>query len=132
ARLLLRPSRRERRRHDRSRRVEREPERLGGPADVGGVVGRAADGALRFSMPSSFHRAPGSAVLVTGIVLLALNLRGALAGVGPLVADLRGDTGLSNTAIGLLTAIPLLAFGLLSILTPLVTRRVGVEGGVVL
>ncbi|WP_412068918.1 MFS transporter [Rubrivirga sp. IMCC43871] len=72
---------------------------------------------------------PGSrAWLVAGIVLVALNLRPALAGVGPLVADIRLATGLSNTALGLLTTLPLLAFGVVSAFTPVVTRRLGVGG----
>lgn len=71
-------------------------------------------------------------LLLTAIVLLALNLRAALAGVGPVVADIRASTGLANVALGLLTGLPLLAFGFLSAFMPRVTRRVGVEGGVVL
>lgn len=78
---------------------------------------------------------PGSApqrttrgLLVAGIILIALNLRPALAAVGPLVADIRDATGLSNSALGLLTALPLLAFGAVSAFTPIVTKRLGVEG----
>ncbi len=71
---------------------------------------------------------PPRAWLVAGIVLVALNLRPALAGLGPLVADIRVATGLTNTTLGLLTTLPLLAFGVVSAFTPVVTRRVGVEG----
>lgn len=74
----------------------------------------------------------GRGVLVAGIVLVALNLRPALAGLGPLVADIRAATGLSNTALGLLTTLPLLAFGAVSVLTPVATRRLGVEGALAL
>ena len=66
-------------------------------------------------------------LLVAGIVFIALNLRPALTGVGPLIGDIRQDTGLSNAALGLLTTLPLLAFGVISALTPLVTRRLGLE-----
>lgn len=76
------------------------------------------------AQPSALHRG----LLVAGIVLVALNLRPALASVGPLVADIRLATGLPNTALGLLTTLPLLAFALLSALTPLATRRLGIEG----
>src|SRR5699024_11130187 len=38
------------------------------------------------------------------------------------------STGLSNTLLGLLTTLPLFAFGVVSTLTPLVTRRIGMEG----
>jgi MFS transporter, CP family, cyanate transporter len=74
----------------------------------------------------------GRGLLIAGIVLVAVNLRPSLAAVGPLVADIRADTGLPNAAIGLLTTLPLLAFGVVSTLTALVTRRVGVERAVAL
>ena len=67
-------------------------------------------------------------LLISGIVLIALNLRPALAGVGPLVSTIREATGLSNAMLGLLTTLPLLAFGVLSTLTPLFTKRMGIEG----
>lgn len=63
-----------------------------------------------------------------GIVLIAINLRPALASIGPLVSHIREDTGLSNTALGLLTTLPLLAFGGISAFTSLLTRRLGIEG----
>lgn len=46
---------------------------------------------------------------MAGIVLVAVNLRPSLAAIGPLVADVRRDTGLSNTGFGILTTLPLLA-----------------------
>lgn len=67
-------------------------------------------------------------LLISGILLIALNLRPALASVGPLIGAIRDTTGLSNTMLGLLTTLPLLAFGLLSTLTPLFTRKMGIEG----
>ncbi len=67
-------------------------------------------------------------LLIAGIVLIALNLRPALAGVGPLISSIRQDTGLSNTLLGLLTTLPLLAFGVFSTLTSLFTKRFGIEG----
>ena len=67
-------------------------------------------------------------LLLAGIVLIAINLRPALAGVGPLVGAIRESTGLSNAMLGLLTTLPLIAFGVLSTLTPLFTRRFGIEG----
>jgi CP family cyanate transporter-like MFS transporter len=62
-----------------------------------------------------------------GIVLLAANLRPALTGVAPLIGQIRADTGLSNGVAGLLTTLPLLAFGLLSPIAPRVARRFGME-----
>jgi MFS transporter, CP family, cyanate transporter len=69
----------------------------------------------------------GSFLLVLGIVLLAANLRPALTGVPPLIGQIRADTGISNGVAGLLTTLPLLAFGLLSPIAPRVARRFGME-----
>lgn len=74
---------------------------------------------FRTSLPHS--------LLIAGIILVAVNLRPALSGVGPLISDIRAVTGLSNAALGLLTTLPLLAFGFVSAFTPLVTRRLGIE-----
>lgn len=66
-------------------------------------------------------------LLVTGIILVALNMRPALASIGPLIPVIRQHTGLSDSVLGLLTTIPLLAFGILSTVTPVFTRRWGIE-----
>jgi MFS transporter, CP family, cyanate transporter len=68
-----------------------------------------------------------SFLLLLGIVLLAANLRPALTGVAPLIGQIRADTGISNGVAGLLTTLPLLAFGLLSPIAPHVARRFGME-----
>ena len=68
-----------------------------------------------------------SSLLVLGIVLLAANLRPALTGVAPLIGQIRADTGISNGLAGLLTTLPLLAFGLLSPIAPRAARRFGME-----
>ncbi|WP_323756965.1 MFS transporter [Roseivirga sp.] len=68
---------------------------------------------------------PKQALLIAGILFIAINLRPALASVGPLVSTIRENTGLSNSMLGLLTALPLLAFGVVSMLTPLFTKRFG-------
>ena len=66
-------------------------------------------------------------LLIGGIVIIAFNLRPGLAVVGPLVSQIRADTGLSNALLGLLTTLPLLAFGVISMFTSLFTRRWGIE-----
>ena len=68
-----------------------------------------------------------SFLLVLGIVLLAANLRPALTGVASLIGEIRADTGISNGVAGLLTTLPLLAFGLLAPVAPRVARRFGME-----
>jgi len=65
-------------------------------------------------------------LLFVGILFIAVNLRPALAGVGPLVDDIKEATGLSNAMLGLLTTLPLIAFGVISMLTPLFTDRFGI------
>jgi CP family cyanate transporter-like MFS transporter len=67
------------------------------------------------------------ALLVLGFVLLAANLRPALTSVAPLIGQIRMDTGISNGVAGLLTGLPLLAFGLLSSIAPRLARRFGME-----
>lgn len=65
---------------------------------------------------------------MAAIAIIALNLRPSISGVGPLISEIRLDTGLSNTLLGMLTTLPVLAFGIFSVLTPLFTRRLGTEG----
>ncbi|ARF57364.1 CynX/NimT family MFS transporter [Streptomyces gilvosporeus] len=65
--------------------------------------------------------------LGAGVVLLALNLRPALVAVSPLAGTIRADSGMSAAATSLLTALPLLCFGLLAPLAPRLGRRLGTE-----
>ena len=66
-------------------------------------------------------------LLVLGFVLLAANLRPALTGVAPLIGQIRADAGISNGVAGLLTALPLLAMGVLSPIAPRLAGRFGME-----
>lgn len=61
------------------------------------------------------------------IVLVAANLRPAVVGVAPLLADIEAGAGLSATAAGVLSALPVLCFGLLAPVAPVLARRVGIE-----
>lgn len=65
-------------------------------------------------------------LLIAGIALVSLNLRPAIAAVGPIAGDIRIGAELSSAAVGLLTTLPLVAFGLVSVMTPLLTRRLGI------
>src|SRR5690606_22410488 len=53
-------------------------------------------------------------ILLTGIILVATNLRAPITSVGPVVPQIQNALHLSNTLAGLITTIPLLAFALLS------------------
>ncbi|MDQ4126617.1 MAG: MFS transporter [Actinomycetota bacterium] len=66
-------------------------------------------------------------LVVVGVLLLAANLRPALTSVAPLIGQIRTEAGLSNGVAGLLTTLPLLAFGLLSPVAPRLSRRFGLE-----
>ena len=70
----------------------------------------------------------GYFLLLVGILFIAINLRPSLAAVGPLINHIGEATGLSNSMLGLLTTLPLIGFGVVSTLTPLFTRRFGIEG----
>lgn len=65
-------------------------------------------------------------LLFAGILLIAINLRPALASVGPLISDIRTSTGLSSLYLGMLTTLPLIAFGIVSMLAPVFTKKFGV------
>ena len=64
---------------------------------------------------------------MTAIVLLALNLRTLVASLPPLLTHVQADLGLSGLAAGLLTTLPVLAFGAFAPLAPRLTRRVSIE-----
>jgi len=67
------------------------------------------------------------AIALLGILLVAATLRAPLTGVGPLLGHIRASTGLDAGSAGLLNTLPLLAFGLFSVLAPAVGRRLGLE-----
>lgn len=66
--------------------------------------------------------------LIIAIAMIAFNLRPPITAVGPLISEIRADTSLSNTALGMITTLPILAFGIISVFTPVFTRRFGTEG----
>jgi CP family cyanate transporter-like MFS transporter len=68
-----------------------------------------------------------SALLAAGVVLVAINLRPAAAAIGPVLNRIQSDTGLSSGWAGALTTLPVLCFGLLAPLAPVLARRLGVQ-----
>ncbi|ASW54955.1 MFS transporter [Plantactinospora sp. KBS50] len=65
------------------------------------------------------------------VLLLAVNLRATIAGLAPLLPDIRADLGLGRAAGGLLTTLPVLCFGLLAGPAALLGQRLGVRRSVV-
>lgn len=66
-------------------------------------------------------------IMVLGIIFLAANLRAPITSVGPIITELSENFSLSPALIGLLTAIPLISFALLSAFAPKVARKFGLE-----
>jgi len=62
-----------------------------------------------------------------GVLLIASNLRAPITALGPVIHEISASFSLSNSASGLLNALPLLIFGLASPFAPALTRKVGLE-----
>jgi len=69
----------------------------------------------------------GRRVVLVGVVLVALNLRIAVASVSPILAVVRTDVALSAGEAGVLGTIPVVSFALFGSLAPLLARRFGLE-----
>ena len=74
----------------------------------------------------------GRAAAVVGIVLLALNLRTAVAVLSPILSYVSGDIPLDSIGIGLLGMLAPLAFAASGFVAPVVARRTGLELATVL
>ncbi|WP_237536021.1 MFS transporter [Streptomyces sp. SID3343] len=59
--------------------------------------------------------------------MAALNLRIGVASVGPVLSDIQDGLGLSEVVAGLLTTIPVVAFGAFAFVTPALSRRLGLH-----
>lgn len=64
------------------------------------------------------------------LVLVALCLRAPFAAVGPLLGELGDELGLTTGALAVVTALPLVCFGLVSPFAPALATRFGVHGAV--
>lgn len=74
----------------------------------------------------------GRAAAVIGIVLLALNLRTAVAVLSPILSYVSGDIPLDSIGIGFLGMLAPLAFAASGFVAPVVARRIGLEATTVL
>ncbi|EZP32664.1 cyanate transporter [Pseudomonas sp. RIT288] len=70
--------------------------------------------------------------LMSGIILVALNLRPSMAAVGPLLSAIRGDMPLSFSVASLLTMLPVMAMGLAMFFGIRISRRLGEQRTVIL
>ncbi|MEO9324587.1 MFS transporter [Nocardioides sp. C4-1] len=70
-------------------------------------------------------RSPGRALVLLGIVVLALNLRPAAVSIGPVLDDVRAGLGMSGTEAGVLTALPVVAFAIFGSVASRLAEAVG-------
>jgi MFS transporter, CP family, cyanate transporter len=68
-----------------------------------------------------------SLLFFAAVALAGANMRTVFASLPPLLQDVRADLGLSAAAAGLLTTAPVLCFGALAPVAPLLARRVPIE-----
>lgn len=76
---------------------------------------------------SRANATPSIAASLIGILLLAVNLRPAITAVGPVMPMIGESVGLGPASLGLLGALPLATFGLVSIAVQPLIARCGVE-----
>ncbi|MGW3889075.1 MFS transporter [Micromonospora chokoriensis] len=70
------------------------------------------------------HPATGGALVLVGMLLVAVNLRAVVTSLGALLDEVRDGLGLSGVTAGLVTTLPTIAFAGLGALTPWLVRRV--------
>ena len=66
-------------------------------------------------------------LLAVGLMLVALNLRPALASLGPILPDVIRDTGITAVGASILTTAPVLCLGLFGFMAPKIAGRLGTE-----
>src|SRR5699024_9646402 len=66
-------------------------------------------------------------LLLSGVIVIAANLRAPLTSVGPLISFIREDLVITHALAGVLTTLPLLAFALLSPFAPKIVNWIGME-----
>ncbi|RKN42473.1 CynX/NimT family MFS transporter [Streptomyces hoynatensis] len=102
----------------------------GGPAAPQATATRTAPAAPRAGAEQAAAGRPAAAtpaawLIVAGLFLAAFNLRPAVAGLGPLLEEVRDGLGMNGAVAGLLTSLPALCFGLFGMAAPRLARRLG-------
>lgn len=69
----------------------------------------------------------GRALALTGIVLVAFNLRTAVASLSPILEHLEAEVPLAPAVVGFLGMLPPLCYAVFGVLTPVVAKRLGLE-----
>jgi CP family cyanate transporter-like MFS transporter len=85
------------------------------------------------NQPQALNPARGDGLrLLLAVLIVSLNLRGAITCVGPLLEQIRAALDLNATAAGLLSSLPLFAFALISPYAAPLARRIGIEYAILL
>jgi CP family cyanate transporter-like MFS transporter len=71
-------------------------------------------------------------MLITGVILISINLRPAITTIGPLLGMIRDDVNLTNSSAGLLTSLPLIAFAVMSPFAARIGNRYTYEGAMII
>ncbi|WP_437880717.1 MFS transporter [Pseudomonas sp. LRF_L74] len=71
-------------------------------------------------------------LFLLAVIVLGLNLRPVLAGVGPLLDRIQADTGLDHVGASLLTTLPVIAMGLGALISSSLRRLLGERLGILL
>jgi CP family cyanate transporter-like MFS transporter len=74
----------------------------------------------------------GRTVALLGILAVALSLRTAVSSISPILAEIREDIPLSSVGVGVLGMLPPIFFAVSGFIGPWVSRRVGLEGAIVI
>ncbi len=90
--------------------------------DGGGVTPTTTSSPAAPARPSR----AGQWLVLAGVVVVAFNLRTAITVVGPLIPSIRADLGATNTQLGLVGTLPVLAFGLFAPVAALLGRKLGI------
>jgi len=69
----------------------------------------------------------GRLLALSGMLLIALNLRTAVSSLSPIIPFIREDFELSTLSIAFLGMLPPLGFALSGLIAPVITRRIGLE-----
>lgn len=77
--------------------------------------------------PDSPHHRPQTVLLVVAVILVGINLRPAFSSVSPLLAHISLSLGLSGSAAGMLTTLPVAFLGLFAPFAAWLAKRYGAE-----
>lgn len=73
----------------------------------------------------------GRTLVLVAILLLALNLRTAVAALSPIVGQITADIPLDSVGLGIIGMLPPISFAASGLLAPAVARRLGIEATIV-